>query len=261
MRKSVYINSSNRDIGTIPENFTITIDRADSRFSYPPRSVKLTSANIPYTWNNITVENNQFNLIEPPGFPIPITIAPGNYNGTTLAAAVQTALNSSGAAYTYTVSFDSTTLLFTFDSSSGNFILDFDVSNTIATKLGFPNGYQTISNITTVSTQLASLLVDTELFICSDLVGGIDNGFANLTPGPPVSNQILAVVNITGCFGGVIEFRSRDDDPFYPIVQSEFGDQRKTIELRSMRFFLRFPSGFPLDLGDQNWSMTLAFQF
>jgi len=262
MRKSAYINSASRDIGGTPEDFTITISPSNERYSYPPKSVKLTSANIPYTWDNILSINNQFNLIESPNPPILITIPPGNYSGTNMAAAVKTALNSSGAAHTYTVTFDDSSLLFTFTANAGTFVLDFTHANSMANRLGFPVNFQTPAAISTTSTQFAEILTDTEIFVCSDLVEGVDNGFAYITPGSPTNDQILAVINITGSFGNVIEFRARQDDPFYPVTQSSFGKLQTFDKIpRTMGFSLRFPSQFPLNLGGLNWSMTLAFEF
>lgn len=265
--KSIYVNSSPayRDLGGTNENFTITEN--GNHFSRLPRRVKLMKANIPYTWNNITVANNSFILKEFPGpTTFNVTIPDGHYNGTELATAIQTALNTSGAAYTYTVSFSTTTLHFTI-SATGNFSLDFTGSNSIATQMGFPVGYISPVGATTDSTIVAQLVPDYEIFICSDLVEGCDNGIVRFTPDPPATSAalggILAVIPLSACFGAVIGFQDCCDGPFFPISQSYYGKVRSIDDnaLKSMNFFLQFPSGIPVNLNGAHWSAQLLFEF
>jgi hypothetical protein len=259
-QKSVYINSAQRDGGGSAESFYIT-DNAQ-RFTYPPKSVKLTAASIPHTWYNITSSNNQFNLREPPAGPFLITITPGNYSGAALATAVETALNASAGAFVYTVTYDAASLHFTV-TSSGMMILDFTPSNSIATRLGFTPGSQTALSLTAVSPNLAVLYVSAEIFICSDLVGGIDNGFAKFNPNSATNDQILAVIPISGSFGDIVTFQAVSGDPFFSITQSNFGkiSDSASDPPKKARFFLQFSSGFTMSLNGLDWSMTLTFDF
>jgi hypothetical protein len=256
--KAVYINSVNRDVSTIPEDFTIT-DTSDM-YNIPPKSVKLTYASIPYTWYNIISSNNTFTLYEVPSGNFPLTIAPGNYGGAELATAVQTALNTSGGLNTYTVTFNCQAMTFTI-TSTGVFTLGFNSTGSIAVRLGFAPGTIQPTGTSLTSTQTARLLADTEIFICSDLVGGIDNGFSKLQPGVATNTQILAVVPITGCFGSIISFIAPIDNPFFSTTQSNYAQPSPPNGERIVRFFLQFPSQFPLSLNGYNWSNTLVFNF
>lgn len=262
MLKSAYINSANRDMGGSSENFTIT-DSA-SLFTYPPKAVKLTKANIPYTWYNVVSTNNQVILIEQPNPGVLATIPVGNYTGTSLASALQTALNAVAVLHTYTVTFNTLTQFFTITGSAGTFSLDFSTPNSAAARLGFAAGVTTTPAITTTSTQLAQIQSDNELWICSNLVGGCDNGFVLMSSATPSNTQILAVVPITGTFGDVINYVAPVDDPYFPTTQSEYGKVPTpgvASTPKSMSFFLAFPSGFALGLNGQNWSNTLTFSF
>lgn len=92
------------------------------------RFFKLTSAEIPLTFYNVrnvsgAVDNNNiFYFSENNGVStLNATITAGYYNSTTIATALQTALNSATVnAYVYTVSYNTTTQKFTI-ASTGNF--------------------------------------------------------------------------------------------------------------------------------------------
>ena len=109
------------------------------------------------------------------------------------------------------------------------------------------------------STGVASILPDYEIWVCTDLINGVDTGIANWTGNSPASEQmgILACVPITTCFGGIIHYTVPDEFPFYTIVNSEF----ILGEPRASRYYLRFPSGMPLSLNGNEWSMQVLFDF
>jgi hypothetical protein len=257
---ALYVNSNNRDSGGGNTNESFTITDTSNRFSVPPRSVKLTSACIPYTWQNVTTGNNQFTLTEA-GPGITITIPPGNYSGASLATAVATALNTSGATNTYTVTFSSATQKFTI-SATGNFTLTFSLSSTIAKRLGFTAGTTTPSGTSVTSTSVAILADDNEIFVCCNLVEGIDNGYDILVSGAAANSQILAVVPINSTpQGNTIVYTAQDDDPFFPITQSEWGKiySAGDTTARSIAFFLQLPSGDTVNLQSLAWSAVLVF--
>lgn len=260
MYRAIYFNSANRDALTTPENFTIT--DSGNQFTYPPKSVKLTYAAIPFSWNNITAANNRLELIEEPNPGVIATVPPGNYSGTALATAVQTALNTVAVLNTYTVSFNALNLTFTIDGT-GTFSLDFGVPNTIATRLGFATDAITTPGTTVTSTEQAMMQSDNEIWVCSDLVGGCDNGFVNFAPGAATNAEVLAVVPINTTFGNTIFYASNPDNPFFVTTQSNFGKVQSQTNptTPAVRFFLQFPSGFPLELNGLNWSGTLTFGF
>lgn len=254
---ALYVNSNNRDIGGTNESFTIT--DTSGRFSVPPRAVKLTRASIPYTWQNITSSNNVFTITEA-GPAITITVPPGNYSGTALATAITSAITASSATHTYAVVYNQSTGLFTI-SANGTFSLGFNQVNTIAPRIGFVAGTSTSPATSVTSTMVAILSDDNEIFICSNLVGGIDNGYDLLEPGAATNTQILAVAQINAIQNSTILFESYDDEPFFQITQSEWGKIYSSGDTtpRVISFFLRLPSGDTVNLQGYSWSAVLTF--
>ena len=119
-RKTIYINSAPayRDVGGTSEDFTIT-DTGDTLTNLP-KTVKLVNACIPFTWFNVyqgTQSNNHFQFEDGASTQYTFDIAPGNYNGTTLAAALQAALNDTASPDTFTVTFAGTLCLYPFRQS------------------------------------------------------------------------------------------------------------------------------------------------
>jgi hypothetical protein len=259
VQKTFYINSSEafRDPSGTNEDFTIT--EYTARMAQTPKRVKLIKASIPYTWNNITSFNNTFSVLDPA--PHVVTIPDGHYNGVDLAPVLQSAINASGVSQTYTVIFNTNTLKYTI-SSVGDFSLDFTDSNSAATQLGFNTDIVTLPAISVTSTDVAQLIPDYEVFICSDLVTGSDNGVMKWTSSPPTSDEILATVPITGCFGGLITYITTGE-PFFTMAQSAYAQPQEPgpYSPRTMRFFLRFPSGIPVELNGLHWTAQLVFEF
>jgi hypothetical protein len=266
-QKVIYINSSVgfRDAGGSNEDFTIT--ETGHHFASVPKRVKLVKASIPYSWNNITANNNVFAIQENPGNSATITVPAGAYNGTTLASTIQTLLGSAGLLNTYTVTFDTSFVRFNF-AGTGAFTLSFTPASSIAMQLGFVAGSTYGPDTSITSANVAQLVPDYEIFICSDLVEGSDNGVVKFTPDPPISagvsgSQILASVPLSTCFGGVINYCACDGIPFFPISQSLYGKVLSTGDNSSkpIRFFLAFPSGIPVFLNGLHWSAQLVFEF
>lgn len=262
--KNIYINSASgfRDIGGTDENFTIT--KTSSNFNKIPKRVKLESARIPFVWNNITSSNNAFTLIEYPG-PITysnLTVPIGRYTGTTLAVALQTTLNNIiGKINTYTVSYNTNTFKFEIVSTPQTFQFDFNITNSIASALGFAE-ITTIQTNDLISSGVAVIQPDIEIFIGSSLIGGIDNGIIPWFTGTATDLHILAVVPINTCFGGIIEYRSQDTEPWQNISQSAFAmipnNSTTSIEMSFNLFFL---SGIPVDLNGAHWSANILLDF
>ena len=178
-RKVIYINSSDvyRDAGTTNEDFTIT--KTTQEFPVEPKSVKLINATIPFTWNNITSDNNTFSITEDGTGTDSFVIPDGNYTGTQLAETIQELLNNSVIlTQTYTVSFNSQTLKYTFTTTPSGAQITFAATNSAALLLGFNADSTSPGTASTSfdSVNSAQLIADYEIFICSDLVKGTDNG-------------------------------------------------------------------------------------
>ena len=267
-RKVIYINSLEvfRDAGTTNEDFTIT--KNSQEFSESPKKAKLISACIPYTWNNITSSNNTFDVIEDTVGTDTITIPEGNYTGLQLATVLTTLLNDSGVlTQVYIVTFDEQTLLFSYSTTGANgfqFTFTDDTSKLLGFAVGTSPGAPSVSFLSDIG---AILLSDYEIFICSDMVIGSDNGVIpwNVQPIPDAynQNQILARVPIRGCFSSILNYTVSIDSPFYLITQSKFAKSRdgSDPDTPSIRFFLRFPSGATVDLNGYHWTAEIVLEF
>lgn len=266
-RKVLYINSQDRDVGGSDEDFTIT--KVIQEFPIEPKSVKLISASIPYTWDNITADNNDFSVDEDTVGTEAFTIPPGNYSGTQLASTIQSMLNTGATlTQTYVVTFSTQTLLFTFTTTGPNgFQLIFPLSGSAAALLGFNPGttYPGVPALTFTSINKAVLVDDYEIFICSDLVRGSDNGVIpwNTSAAPAANSQyqILARVPISSCFGGIINYTASIDLPFFITTQSQFGKVKAIGDATTVRFFLSFPSGNTVDLNGYHWTCEIILDF
>jgi len=260
-RKPIYVNSAVRSTGT-NEDFTIT-DTGDT-ITNSPKTVKLINACIPYTWNNIETGDNDLSFENAASAPFTVQVPEGNYTGTTLASAVQTAMNGAGAGDTYTVSFDNTTYKMTFTTTGASMLLDFVTSPDLAVILGFVAGntYGPAASIT--SPNVVNIIEFLEMMICSDLVCGSDNGVIPWTPSAPVSDLcILARIPIRACYGGIVDYVASSDSPYMPITQSEFSKAKEISGNNpgTIRFYLRWPDNSAVNLNGASWTAELVFDF
>lgn len=258
--KNVYINSTNRSAGT-SNDFTIT---NIPPFENNPVTAKLVNACIPFTFYNIMAPGNTLTFIDSAATPHTVVIPPGNYTGATLATALALAMNGAGSPDTYTVTYDATTYLLTFNST-GNLTLDFTTTPNMAKQLGFISGNLYGPALIITGVQMVNLLVATEIFICSDLVNGSDNGVIPWIPSPTPSGTggIFARVPLMACFGSIIVYNASTELPYYSVVQSTFSklmDPNNNV-LRTMRFYLTFPDGTPVALNGFDWSCEVLFNF
>ena len=264
--KPFYINSSVRDAGGSNEDFTITDTR--ETIDNAPKTVKLLNACIPFTWNNVTDtggggEELQFTDSVPTIYTV--TVPAGNYSGgDALATAVATAMNGSGSPDTFTVTFDDNTYKLTFTTTGADMELNFTTVDDLASTLGFEAGsdYGPAASITSVN--VVNVLGYLEMFICSDLVCGADNGVIPWTTSSPESDLcILARVPIRSCFGGIVDYIAQTELPMFPVTQSDFVQESlepRTVP-RSMRFYLRWPDNTQVDLNGATWTAELIFNF
>lgn len=257
---AVKISSSQRSSGTVND---FIINYPNDRFVNRPKKVKIISICLPYTWFNIVAGINNSLTFNKSGTDYIATIPAGNYTGITLAAAIQLAMNSADPAQAYTVVFSETSYLFVFTADTTPIQLDFTPVQNLATILGFTSGeiYPSVPNLLIQSTTLASLLPDTFVEICSNLIEGIDNGVPVITSTPAVSNNVMAHIIIKGNFGQNLAYVDYGDNiPPMSVAQSFLGTNPKGKPV-GIRFFLRFSSGFPIDLNGKDWGLIVKFYF
>lgn len=267
--KEFYINSSapHRDPGGTNEDFYITESGRHYGPPLTPKRVKLARATIPFTWFNVTNSNNVFELIDVDGTH-QVTMPPGNYDAPTLAAVIGNLLNAlPGLAGMYTVAFNTMTFRLIFSSVDGvrTFQLNFDIPNSAALLLGFPVGSTTESGTNLTAPNMVGLVPDFEIFICSDLVQGCDNGLVMWNTSPPSNTQILAKVSVSGCYGSILNYCGCECSPFFDMRGSPYAAAATSTIVpeppRRMHFWLQFPSGMPVDLNGAHWTATLVVDF
>jgi hypothetical protein len=258
-KKVLYISSHNRSAGT-NEDFTIT--KTLTEFNGLPKKVKLLSASIPYTWDNVTVRNNQFTVVIG-GVPTAISIPIGNYTGIDLAAIIQSTLIAAGFVG-WTCSFSNQSLKFTI-TGTVNFQLKFDVANSAYILLGFNSVplYPLAPAISVISPNYAVLVKDPDICVCSDLVEGSDNGVIFYGPSSAANYNILATVPVYTKYPTILVHTTSSDVPYYTCSQSKFATPTSQLQTttRTMRFWLRFLSGEPVNLKNYEWSINIIFDF
>lgn len=257
--KSVYVASASRTSGTA-ENFTITTIPS---FTNNPISAKILNACIPNTWYNITAGGGDLIFSDSVPTQYTATITPGYYTGATLASALQTAMNAVGSPDSFTVAYSTTTYKMTFSTSGASMILDFTATPNLAKQLGFVSGVVYGPATPIVSVNTVNLVIFTEIFICSDLVQGSDNGVIPWIAPTPPSWGVFARIPIRSCFGEILDYRAAPELPYFSVVQSNFA---KTVEPnnninRSMSFSLKFPDNTDVILNGYDWSMEILFDF
>lgn len=245
MSRKIHISSANRTSGSV-EDFTITHDLPQN---IKWRRVKLLHARIPNTFNNvITGTNDTFTVTGSVSGANLITVPANNYSGTTLASTVESLINTAANPNVYTVTYDAGLGQFTFASSSESFSLTFAADNIF----GFPAGTTAVasSHTSSISGDVNNKLTfGGYVAVCTDLIGGIDNGIINLQS-TLTATRALDYVPLCGSTT-VTNYFASTECPSYPIYK----DDRT-----SMRFYLEFPNGSAVDINDNDWSIILLFE-
>jgi hypothetical protein len=256
-RKTIYISSKNKTSGT-SDNFTI-VDTQE-RFVNVPQSIKAKTVTIPVTWYNVTSANNKFEFTGANTGLHAIVIPPGNYSGTTLAAALEAAITALINCGEYTVVYDCSTGKFTIASKTEEFSIDFTIAENMADILGFEE-VVTGDALSHTSTKVANIIIDTEIWICTNLIRGVDNGVLPWTGNPPKTEKqgVVACVPVTACFQGIIHYTVPIEFPPYTITNSKFTNPGN--DPRELQLSLAFPSGAPISLNGHDWSMQMIFDF
>jgi hypothetical protein len=130
-QNEIIISSRDRETGTT-DNFTVRMNNITHIEKLSIRKIV-----IPLTWYPINQYNNRLDFND--GVLRPITIPEGVYTATSLAAEIQSQMNASPSALTFTVVFNNVTKKITINETSGptNFILDLNIANSIYEVIGF----------------------------------------------------------------------------------------------------------------------------
>lgn len=256
--KFILLNSGFRTDGA-PGAYTISINRSITNI----KSLRLISAQIPYTWADI---NSLYHIplqeIDNTNPITLVTVPVQNYSATQLATAVQTALNSSSPnTYSYVVSWDSQTGFYTITSSgtfsfawTTDFVTNKYTSNFMYYALGFNNA-STNQRGPDPDLAFATSQVSTG-------VGVIAHPYVYIQIVPIGSTtyfaqygfDAMAVVPISGNYGDKLYFNSSSNYPQY-VTWS----RGTSFDLRYLYVKLTFESGQVIDFQGADNCLLFAY--
>ena len=217
-------------------------------------AVKILSASIPFTFYTLTSSNNTFTFTEA-GTPTTVTIPPGTYSGSQLAAQLQTLLAALSAGFT--VAYSGVTLLLTFThNTAAAWSLFFNGRLTAYSYMGFlPDTTYSAVGVGSVITSVivAKATGPDYLYVNSRKLGPFIN--FNLADGSPTGGDFpgLCRIPINTSFGGTIVYNDPDPQKYFDLFLGR--------EFDSFDFYLTLGSDqaqVPLDMRGTAWSLKLA---
>lgn len=252
--KVIFINSSDK---------TIAYDTSGSVFSYQLESpvicptnqdivISLFSCVIPYSFYNIRENINDripYRLVANDSLNS-LKIPKGNYTITTLANKIKQLLDSITPGITYTITYDRTTMKYTYDSNASVIYFDFSAfSDTAHIEMGFGENEQTINtginnlestNVPDINGNTHQIQIRTNL----STTGCIDSISKSYS-------TILGSIPIDVNFGGVIFSKPNQ---LHKIKITSKNIQSLTIRITDDR-------GRPLNLNGLNFSCAIMIDF
>lgn len=208
MSHFVIVRSRDRKPADNSHDFRVYFDRALSGTYF------FSSASIPRTWYTCDSTNNRIYFNEN-ATDKTASITPGNYTTTSLATAVETALNNASSGFAnFSVAFSSATHKYTITSDQ-TFSLKF-ASNTLYSAhelLGF-SATDTSPGTTATSQNIANLSSD----VCCHLV--IQQAKSTYHSAREGVIQATAIIPLTGSWGDVVRFTPEVDERSLIIFES-----------------------------------------
>jgi hypothetical protein len=214
---------------------------------------KIIQAEIPFVFDVINTNNNTFTFTDN-GTPYTITITPGTYTGTTLAAELQTQLSAVSGGFT--VTFNSSTIKFDFNrTGTGVWSLYFPNRQSAYSFLGFVPlvDYSNTGNSTITSATIAQVSGPYYLYINSRKIGSLINfNLADQSPQGGSGPQVCRIpINVQ--HGSVIFYTDPDPGKYFDFFAGQQFD--------AFDFYLTLGSDqsqIPLDMKGSPWSLKVA---
>lgn len=214
---------------------------------------RVVSCTIPFSWYAIPVQ--AFSVVEGV-FNTVVPFPAGSYTATEMANALQTALNASGAAGTFTVTYHrptgkftvSSTVAFTFDWDLGNPLPANEAYKNVGVALGFISETDhTIpaQNPNQTSRFVANLSGTTNVYIKSSRFQNSYSSYFNL-----LKVNVIQSTPVTGNFGDWLVWQN-NTDMFYSL---------EGIMLETFDIQLVDDHNMPIDLNGRDWEFTLMIK-
>lgn len=261
LSKNLYINSKNRltgstsDFNVVVPNF---IDLADNVNGYRIK-ISVLRAVIPYSFYNLTNNNNKFRLTESDSdgvtnlvsndFAIPV----GNYDAISFRNMIKSLIDGwvRASPFTYTVSFDRSTHKFTISIQEDNKKIKFEFlgEDSAYIQFGFSEGSSvsaTFPSKSVTSSNVIQLSGDHQVYIKCSLSN--DNTIDFNTNSSSLTLITLPI----------------DSPAFHLLTYSEMDDKADVYIsnniIDSFRLFLTNQNSQPIDLNGLDWELVLNFQ-
>jgi hypothetical protein len=215
--------------------------------------MKVLSAEIPFVFDTVTSANNTF-VFTVNGTPTTITIPVGTYTGTTLATQLQTLLAAVSASFT--VTWSSTTLKFTFTFAGGAVVWGFIFTsrNSAYSLLGFlPISTNTQSgNGSFSSATVASPTGPYYMYLNSRTFGSLIN-FNLADNAASGSGPEFCRIPVSANFGELILYNDPDPEKYFDFFT---GTQLSTFDMYLTLGSDQYQK--PLDMKGAPWSVKLG---
>eukprot|EP01050_Picozoa_sp_SAG11_P024130 SAG11_NODE_5051_length_1678_cov_50.031032_1_plen_281_part_10 len=219
-KKMIFINSSERDSGTI-NDFTITLPtHLLTRKDNQKMRIILNDLVLPYTWYNVQSSNRSFSVRENNAAePYQCLLQHGSYHVLQLRDHLKQQLDfysaASGDNYVYTITYDEVSAQFTFSAvkAGGTAVVSFEFDSTSTYRLlGFePNSTNTFVNQSISSTRAVNMMFTDALYMHCDLpTTNINKGSGDRSK-YHVSNAFAKVPVNTSPFSNILYANVNDD--------------------------------------------------
>jgi hypothetical protein len=214
--------------------------------------IKVLQAEIPFVFDTINHVNNTLIYVLT-GIPHTITVPTGNYNGSTLAGYLQTAIQTITAGFT--VTYNSTTRFYTFTMNSNNaWGLTFNGLNNLHFSLGFlPNtSYAANGPGSTIVSGAAAITGGNYLQLNSQTIGAyIECNTVDSSPGGGVT-PVIARIPINAGPNELITYTDPSPTMWFDYIGNNIDNFDLYLTLN------RLASDTPLEMKNANWSVKLG---
>lgn len=269
VKRTLLVDSRDRTPLQTPSNYSVQLPKTYEDIY----SVTLRSAEIPKTWYEFSAAaGNTSMVVTVSGTPTAITIPDGNYTGSTLASALQTALVAAYGGGSFTVAYSDVTGKLTITKTSGSFILSFgsQVQSRVVCGTSVPvpptsrwwglgyfmgfNKVDTASGSTVTSDFAVQTTAFSYLLMELDFINKADETAIDGKMSGRVDGAFAKIPIVPSSSGNIVFFREwccpLNKSVMYPPLS----------QLRNLNIKFRFHDGRLVDFNNADHALTLEFE-